>query len=392
MIDITLLQAARRARLAGDYHDARTLYQQVAYSYNDFTELEKEAFSKEVADFAGNDDPMYRDILNAIIQFIRNSEEPVLQSKLTNVIKQGYGEPGAELMRYVLYYAEYRDEIKRIKRGRSYLLELPASELRHIQIEDNSQSNPPKLPEEKTIYFESNSSYIPDIQFLREIEEINDYNKLQKLATRFKKENWNESLACLYKATQIAARTREALSLQSITRFALFLQQAGKFEEAKSELQRLFEDVDNYIINFNLDLNSSSELKNQHLKASYLEHLFDKARLIYKREKMMEDAKQFEELSQKFKEERLRLEEPLREENEKRLEKLMEEERQDYEEALVRIRKEAILQREEALRQKIQAEKMNSQNNNEANKDPDAAIASLFFFIVFFIMLIALFT
>lgn len=231
MIDITLLQAARSARLAGDYHDARTLYQQVAYSYNDFTELEKEAFSKEVADFAGNDDPMYRDILNAIIQFIRNSEEPVLQSQLTNIIKQGYGEPGAELMRYVLYYAEYRDEIKRIKRGRSYLLELPVSELKHIQIEDNSQSNPPKLLEEKTIYFES-----------------------------------------------------------------------------------------------------------------------------------------------------------------KRLEKLMEEERQDYEEALVRARKEAILQREEALRQKIQAEKMNLQNNNEANKDPDAAIAGLFFFIVFFVIVIAIFT
>lgn len=124
MIDLGLLQQARMAHKAGNYHFARDLYQQIAYSYNDFTEPEKEAFTKEVAEFAG-DDPVYYEILNLVISHISQSTEPVLQSQLTKVIKESYGERGAELFRYVLYYADYRDELKRIKKGRSYQLLLP---------------------------------------------------------------------------------------------------------------------------------------------------------------------------------------------------------------------------------------------------------------------------
>lgn len=124
MIDTGLLNLARQAHREGDYHAARDLYQQVAYGYNDFTELEKEAFTREVADFAGSD-PMYYEILNLVISHISQSSEPVLQSQLTKVIKERYGEKGAEVFRYVLYYADYRDELKRIKKGRSYQLLLP---------------------------------------------------------------------------------------------------------------------------------------------------------------------------------------------------------------------------------------------------------------------------
>ncbi|WP_205884307.1 hypothetical protein [Pasteurella multocida] len=145
MIDQFLLQEARQAHKNGDYHAARDLYQQVAYSYNDFTELEKEAFTREVADFAGTD-PMYHDILNLVISHISQSTEPVLQSQLTKVIKDGYGERGAELFRYVLYYADYRDELKRIKKGRSYQLLLP-----HQLPKDTSTEmlTPPKKAQRK---------------------------------------------------------------------------------------------------------------------------------------------------------------------------------------------------------------------------------------------------
>lgn len=128
MIDLDWLQQARMAHRMGDYHLARDLYQQIAYGYNDFTEPEKEAFTKEVAEFAG-DDPMYRDILNLVIAQIQQAQEPILQSKLTNAIKQLYGERGTELLRYVLYYADYRDELKRVKKGRSYLLFLPSMQI-----------------------------------------------------------------------------------------------------------------------------------------------------------------------------------------------------------------------------------------------------------------------
>ena len=102
MIDAGLLYDARLAHKTGDYHLARDLYQRIAYDYNDFSELEKEAFTKEVANFAG-DDPMYRELLLLVISQIQQAQEPILQSKLTNIIKQQYGERGAELWRYVLY-------------------------------------------------------------------------------------------------------------------------------------------------------------------------------------------------------------------------------------------------------------------------------------------------
>ncbi|KOE63912.1 hypothetical protein [Aggregatibacter actinomycetemcomitans] len=144
MIDTELLYDARLAHKTGDYHLARDLYQEIAYCYNDFSELEKEAFTKEVANFAG-DDPMYRDILLLVISQIQQAQEPILQSKLTNIIKQQYGERGAELLRYVLYYADYRDELKRVKKGRSYLLLLPTMNVEDLVVKT------PKLPKKAKI-------------------------------------------------------------------------------------------------------------------------------------------------------------------------------------------------------------------------------------------------
>lgn len=143
MIDLDLLQQARMAHRMGDYHLARDLYQQIAYSYNDFIEPEKEAFTKEVAEFAGSD-PLYRDILALVITQIQQVQEPILQSKLTNAIKQQYGERGTELLRYVLYYADYRDELKRVKKGRSYLLFLPS-----MKIETSISKTPKSVPKLK---------------------------------------------------------------------------------------------------------------------------------------------------------------------------------------------------------------------------------------------------
>ena len=143
MIDLDLLQQARMDHRMGDYHLARDLYQQIAYSYNDFIEPEKEAFTKEVAEFAGSD-PLYRDILALVITQIQQVQEPILQSKLTNAIKQQYGERGTELLRYVLYYADYRDELKRVKKGRSYLLFLPS-----MKIETSISKTPKSVPKLK---------------------------------------------------------------------------------------------------------------------------------------------------------------------------------------------------------------------------------------------------
>ncbi|OWZ81501.1 hypothetical protein CDE51_11095 [Pasteurella multocida] len=115
MIDKYLLNEARVAWNNNDYNYARQCYQQVAYSYNDFTELEQETFTKEVSEFA-KDDPVYQQIVELVKEQIRLEKGPILQSKLTNIVKIDYGEAGAELLRYVLYYAAYNDDLIRTKK------------------------------------------------------------------------------------------------------------------------------------------------------------------------------------------------------------------------------------------------------------------------------------
>lgn len=301
MIDPYLLQEARKAHRNRDYHSARELYQQIAYSYNDFTELEKEAFTKEVSDFAGSD-PMYQEILKLVISHIIQANEPVLQSQLTKVIKEGYGERGAELLRYVLYYADYRDELKRIKKGRSYELHLPH------QISSKTPYLEPTKPLKITqtqIYFDGKIIYTPSKDELKQIHNIDDYAELQRRATAFKKDNINLSLACLYKAKQVGDIGFPML--QNILRLPLFLQQAGKFEEAKSELQSIFNNADEYANNMVENYSGNKKLYSQYTKANYLEYLFDKARLIYKREKLLSEAEQFQTMSLTFREERIKL-------------------------------------------------------------------------------------
>lgn len=144
MLDEDILNIARKAWRKRDYNAARDFYQQVAYGYNNFTEPEKEAFTKEVSIFAG-EDPMYREILKLVISQIMLEKEPLLQSKLTNIVKQDHGERGVELLRYVLYYADYRGEIIRKKAGRSYILELPKT---LSFIENTSKSEPIEDSEE----------------------------------------------------------------------------------------------------------------------------------------------------------------------------------------------------------------------------------------------------
>ena len=87
MIDIEFLEAARRAFSCGNYNEARYLYQQIAYGYNQFTELEKEAFTKEVSIFAGSD-PLYQQILQHIISHIKNTGALLLPNEL--IIKNGH--------------------------------------------------------------------------------------------------------------------------------------------------------------------------------------------------------------------------------------------------------------------------------------------------------------
>ncbi|HHT7762495.1 hypothetical protein [Pasteurella multocida] len=308
MIDKYLLNEARVAWNNNDYNYARQCYQQVAYSYNDFTELEQETFTKEVSEFA-KDDPVYQQIVELVKEQIRLEKGPILQSKLTNIVKIDYGEAGAELLRYVLYYAAYNDDLIRTKKGRSYLLQLPQKRL------ETSDSGIAPIPDTnllenkeepfslvnlntKTdnamgmIFFDGSKTYQPSILELEQIE-IDEYDELQKLATTYKYNNWGLSLACLFKAKKLLYCKGSAPLLQQMTRLPIFLQQAGLFEESKSELQELFDNVEHYVESQIHSMSENQELSRKYYKANYLNHLFDKARLIYKREKLNELSNKF---------------------------------------------------------------------------------------------------
>lgn len=152
------------------------------------------------------------------------------------------------------------------------------------------------------IFFESSKSYKPDSSEIKQIK-INDYDELQKLATSYKGDNWALCLTCLFKAKPFLYTKGSAPLLQQMTRLPIFLQQAGLFEESKYELQELFDNVDSHIEKCAESIGKNKELYKKYLKALYLNHLFDKARLIYKREGLNNLSIQFKSIASSYFEE-----------------------------------------------------------------------------------------
>lgn len=149
-------------------------------------------------------------------------------------------------------------------------------------------------------YFDSRKIYTPSSSILQQAKS-NDYYELQKQATAFKDiGNWDFALACLYKAKEISLQNQHSPEPQYITRLAIFLQQAGMFEEAVSELHNLFELADTYTKYLVKGIRKNKKLYFAKFRANYLEHLFDKAALIYKREKELDKATYFKGLSAHF--------------------------------------------------------------------------------------------
>lgn len=158
----------------------------------------------------------------------------------------------------------------------------------------NSTKEPPK------VYFESEKAYEP-AEFLLEIEDTNDSYALQRLATQYKHDgNWDLALACLFKSDVIRRKNKENIMNSDLLRLPLFLQQADRFEEAKRELQRIFEYLDE---NTKLLIHPSHHYKALLIKkfnAISAEYLFDKARLIYKRQGLIDKSDEFAELSKQY--------------------------------------------------------------------------------------------
>ena len=101
-------------------------------------------------------------------------------------------------------------------------------------------------------------------------------------------------------------------------RLPLFLQQAGHFEAAKYEFIYLLEQMDNFVA---LEVAGRQNLRQQKsfVKNHNLELLFDKACLIFQREKDLERAERCRKLSEQYKEKRIAANEALKAARQKRI-------------------------------------------------------------------------
>ena len=304
------VELARQAWDAGDFDKARMFYQKASYGIHDTDQANKDAFAQEVAGFAGQD-PLYQKGLALIRDHIRQQGKPVLQSEMTAYVKKHWGDAQTEQLRYVLYYAEVRKEICRKKQGRSYLLALSEADLvvaRLPKVEQKKSSLHTKL-------FEPNQPYQPptDAPYIHSA----DIAELYRDATRYKDEgNWLAALACLFKAKQLTEK--ELQDFPQRLRLPLFLQQAGHFEAAKYEFIYLLEQMDNFVA---LEVAGRLNLRQQKsfVKNHNLELLFDKACLIFQREKDLERAERCRKLSEQYKEKRIAANEALKAARQKRI-------------------------------------------------------------------------
>ena len=166
--------------------------------------------------------------------------------------------------------------------------------------------------------FTSPKSFKPTLMELERIN-ANEYDELQKLATVYKGENWRLALTCLFKAKELLFTKGTAPVLQQVTRFPIFLQQAGYFDEAKFELQELLNNADYYAQNDVKGIRKNKKLFKQYFKTLYLEHLFDKASLIYKRQKLLQESDELHQISLGYSKERAELRQKIDDIKEKEL-------------------------------------------------------------------------
>lgn len=163
--------------------------------------------------------------------------------------------------------------------------------------------------------FEPNTPYQPpaDAPYISDT----DVAALNREATRYKDEgDWTAALACLFQAKRLTEN--EIQHFPQRLRLPLFLQQAGHFEAAKYEFLYLLEHMDDFVA---LDVAGMQDLrlKKSFVKNHCLERLFDKARLVFEREKQIGQAEKCRALSAQYQEKRIQARESLDEACQKRL-------------------------------------------------------------------------
>ncbi|MBK6651514.1 MAG: hypothetical protein IPG42_18610 [Betaproteobacteria bacterium] len=122
----------------------------------------------------------------------------------------------------------------------------------------------------------------------------NEISALHKKATQLKSKDWSGAISALEKAAILDAAHNRWNDMTRMVRLPTFLQQAGRFDEAMAEFERLIERVPIYVQEH---AGAANELSRSATLHREYEVLYDKMRLACKREKQHELAEKYTQKS-----------------------------------------------------------------------------------------------
>ena len=258
-----------------DYDFARKWLQKFAQE-SIRTEVPQEVrdkFKILMAEFA-KQDPLYLEILPEILPLIEN-DPGIMQTAIYPKLP----EYSQENIRYVLYFAQELGELTRLKKGRSYQLFGPNKITLVLPGEQIGQTIATH-----TIFFSKNL-----------IDER--IAALHREATTHKKFNWGAGVACLQEASDLMRRHGGNYVIDRWTRLPVFLQQAGRYEDAIKEFKRLLKEVETRVKNDAFE-GTSPETIEKYIHLNYF-HIYDKMRMVSKRQKDLDQAAKYAILAKK---------------------------------------------------------------------------------------------
>ena len=129
--------------------------------------------------------------------------------------------------------------------------------------------------------------------------------ELHRNATKHKDaKDWDKAIGCLRAATNLTSNVATSYPIAHYLRLPLFLQQAGLFDEAMQEFEKLLAGVESSV---GKEFSHQPAQTQKMLCQARYAAIYDKMRLACQRSGFKEKAAEYETLAEKYKEDHLRL-------------------------------------------------------------------------------------
>ena len=126
-------------------------------------------------------------------------------------------------------------------------------------------------------------------------EEISSLNR--QATEHFGNKEFGQAIECLEKAQELMRKSLISFPIETYLRLPLYLQQAGRFDEAMQKFEKLLHEVDE---RNEVAYSHRPKFIQEGLAYSDYRTIYDKMRLACKRQKLPDEAAKYETLSNKF--------------------------------------------------------------------------------------------